>query len=115
MTKKTLTAAMLALLGATSLYAEKIVESPNGRLAVDLTVENGTPRYQVLLDGQTYIQPSALGLVTNIGEIATKGMEDYIAEVKSGAFPAPEHKYKFTGDKDEFAAFLAEYEKELDL
>ena len=39
----------------------------------------------------------------------------YIAEVKGGTFPAPEHKYKFTGDKDEFAAFLAEYEKELDL
>ena len=71
MTKKTLTAAMFALLGVTSLYAEKIVESPNGRLAVDLTVENGTPRYQVLLDGQTYIQPSALGLVTNIGDYST--------------------------------------------
>ena len=42
-------------------------------------------------------------------------MKDYIDEVKSGAFPAAEHKYKFTGDKDEFAAFLAEYEKNLEL
>jgi 3-methyl-2-oxobutanoate hydroxymethyltransferase len=77
-------------------------------------------------DGQVLLAADALGVYKNftpkfakkycnIGEIATKGMEDYIAEVKSGAFPAPEHKYKFTGDKDEFAAFLAEYEKDLDL
>ena len=77
-------------------------------------------------DGQVLLAADALGVYKNftpkfakkycnIGEIATKGMQDYIAEVKSGAFPAPEHKYKFTGDKDEFAAFLAEYEKELDL
>ena len=77
-------------------------------------------------DGQVLLAADALGVYKNftpkfakkycnIGEIATKGMEDYIAEVKSGAFPAPEHNYKFTGDKDEFAAFLAEYEKELDL
>ena len=77
-------------------------------------------------DGQVLLAADALGVYKNftpkfakkycsIGEIATKGMQDYIAEVKSGAFPAPEHKYKFTGDKDEFAAFLAEYEKDLDL
>ena len=77
-------------------------------------------------DGQVLLAADALGVYKNftpkfakkycnIGEIATRGMADYIAEVKSGAFPAPEHKYKFTGDKDEFAAFLAEYEKELDL
>ena len=77
-------------------------------------------------DGQVLLAADALGVYKNftpkfakkycnIGEIATKGMEDYIAEVKSGAFPAPEHKYKFTGDKDEFAAFLADYEKTLEL
>ena len=51
----------------------------------------------------------------NIGEIATQGMADYVADVKSGAFPAAQHKYKFTGDTNEFNAFLAEYEKTLDL
>ena len=77
-------------------------------------------------DGQVLLAADALGVYKNftpkfakkycnLGEIATQGMADYIAEVKSGAFPAPEHKYKFTGDKDEFASFLAEYEKELDL
>ena len=51
----------------------------------------------------------------SLGEIATQGMKDYIAEVKSGTFPAPKHKYRFTGNRDEFAAFLAKYEKALDL
>ena len=51
----------------------------------------------------------------DIGEIATQGMRDYIREVKERQFPAPEHKYKFTGDKEEFNAFLAGYEKDLDL
>ena len=77
-------------------------------------------------DGQVLLAADALGAYKsftpkfarkycNIGEIATQGMKDYIQEVKSGAFPAPEHKYKFTGDKDEFDAFLTEYEKTLDL
>ena len=42
-------------------------------------------------------------------------MKDYIEEVKGGRFPAPEHKYKFGGDIDEFRAFLEETEKNLDL
>ena len=77
-------------------------------------------------DGQVILAADALGVYKNftpkfakkycnIGDIATQGMRDYIAEVKAGAFPAPEHKYKFTGDKEEFEAFLAKYEKTLDL
>ena len=77
-------------------------------------------------DGQVLLAADALGMYKNftpkfakkycdIGEIATKGMQDYIREVKDGQFPAPEHKYKFTGDKEEFNTFLAEYESALDL
>jgi 3-methyl-2-oxobutanoate hydroxymethyltransferase len=77
-------------------------------------------------DGQVLLAADALGMYKNftpkfakkycdIASLATQGMRDYIAEVKGGTFPAPEHKYKFTGDKDEFAAFLAEYEEKLDL
>ena len=62
---------MSALLMATlAVSAEKVVESPNGRLTVDLTMEDGVPYYQVVLDGQTFIQPSALGLITNIGDFS---------------------------------------------
>lgn len=77
-------------------------------------------------DGQVILAADALGVYKNftpkfakkycsIGDIATQGMKDYIAEVKSGAFPAPEHKYKFTGDREEFAAFTSELEKTLDI
>ena len=77
-------------------------------------------------DGQVLLAADALGVYKNftpkfakkycnIGDIATQGMRDYIDEVKSGAFPAPEHKYKFTGDREEFAAFLADYEQTLNL
>ena len=77
-------------------------------------------------DGQVILAADALGVYKNftpkfakkycdIGEIATQGMRDYIREVKERQFPAPEHKYKFTGDKEEFNAFLAGYEKDLDL
>lgn len=77
-------------------------------------------------DGQVILAADALGVYKNftpkfakkycnIGEVATQGMKDYIAEVKAGTFPAAENKYKFTGDKDEFAAFTAELEKNLDL
>ena len=77
-------------------------------------------------DGQVILAADALGVYKNftpkfakkycnLGEVATQGMKDFIDEVKGGTFPAPEHKYKFTGDKEEFAAFLEEYEKTLDL
>ena len=77
-------------------------------------------------DGQVILAADALGVYKsftpkfakkycNIGEIATQGMKDYIQEVKTGTFPAPEHKYKFTGDKDEFEAFLAEYRETIEL
>ena len=77
-------------------------------------------------DGQVILAADALGVYKNftpkfakkycnIGDIATQGMRDYIADVKAGTFPAPEHKYKFTGDKAEFEAFLEKFERTLDL
>ena len=71
MTKKTIILFVAALMGVATANAEKIVESPNGRLTVDLAVENGAPRYQVALDGQTFVESSALGLVTNIGDFSS--------------------------------------------
>ena len=35
-------------------------------------------------------------------------MKDYVAEVKAGTFPAPEHKYKISGDIAEFEALFDE-------
>ena len=44
----------------------------------------------------------------DIGAIATQGMADYIREVKEGSFPAPEHKYKISGDPEEFQKLFDE-------
>lgn len=77
-------------------------------------------------DGQVLLAADALGVYKNftpkfakkycnIGEIATEGMKDYIDEVRNGKFPSDEHKYKFTGDREEFEKFLEEYEKNLDI
>ena len=37
-------------------------------------------------------------------------MMQYIKEVKESSFPAPEHKYKISGDKAEFEKLFAEME-----
>ena len=77
-------------------------------------------------DGQVLLAADALGMYTNftpkfaqkscdIAGLATQGMRDYIREVREGQFPAPEHKYRFTGDPGEFEAFLADYERTLEL
>lgn len=71
-------------------------------------------------DGQVLLAADALGVYKNftpkfakkycdIAEMATNGMKDYIRDVKTKAFPAPEHKYRFTGDKKELDAFTEEY------
>lgn len=60
-------------------------------------------------DGQVLLAADALGMYksftpkfakkyADIAGLATQGMSDYIREVKGGEFPAPEHKYKISGD-----------------
>lgn len=42
--------------------------SPDGRLKVNVTCEDGKPAYSINFDGKTIIEQSALGLATNIGD-----------------------------------------------
>jgi len=60
----------LAWFGILVAQADNVVSSPDGRIAVELTVSNGTPCYQVSYDGQVIVSPSALGLVTNAGDLS---------------------------------------------
>lgn len=47
------------------------VTSPDGRIAVDFTLDSaGMPQYQVTVDGKELISPSALGLVTEQWQLA---------------------------------------------
>ena len=69
----------MLLMGSMALQAETVVKSPDGRIAVDLTVNDGTPCYEVTIDGKTVIGQSPLGVVTNIGdmsrELTLKGVD----------------------------------------
>ena len=58
----------LSLLFLTTVQADEKIASPDGKVIVTLCLDNGQPAYQVAYDGQTIIAPSALGLVTNIGD-----------------------------------------------
>ena len=58
----------LSLLFLTTVQADEKIVSPDGKVIVTLCLDNGQPAYQVAYDGQTVIAPSALGLVTNIGD-----------------------------------------------
>ena len=70
-------------------------------------------------DGQVLLAADALGMYTSftpkfakkyadIAGLATQGMSDYIREVKGGEFPAPEHKYKISGDAADFEKLFDE-------
>ena len=55
------------------LAESKQVTSPDGRLAVKVSVENGIAMYAVNYDGEEMMCPSRLGLMTNIGDF-TQGL-----------------------------------------
>ena len=49
------------------------VASPDGNLSVTITTDNGRPQYSVTRQGLQVVGPSALGVVTNIGDY-TQGL-----------------------------------------
>ncbi len=81
MTKKILTTMMLAILGVLSVQANNQLKSPDGRLMVDFIFAGGRPYYQVFYNGSIYVEPSPLGVVTNIGDYTS---ELELKEVKTG-------------------------------
>ena len=72
----------LALLGLTAVQAEEKISSPDGKVVLTLSVDNGQPAYQVAYDGQTMIATSALGIVTNIGDYS-QGLTQKSVETKA--------------------------------
>ena len=72
----------LTLLYLTTVQADEKIASPDGRVILTLNLDNGQPAYQVAYDGQTVIAPSALGLVTNIGDYS-QGLTQKSVETKA--------------------------------
>jgi len=73
-------------------------------------------------DGQVLVIGDALGMFeafipkfakrfADIAGVATQGFVQYIKEVKEGTFPAPEHKYKISGNPAEFENLFEDIEK----
>ena len=59
----------------------------------------------------TGFTPKFVKKYANIAEVATNGIAQYVKEVKEGTFPGPEHKYKISGDPEEFEKLFDEYRK----
>ena len=72
----------LTLLYLTSVQADEKIVSPNGKVILTLSMDQGQPSYQVAYDGQTVIVPSVLGLVTNIGDYS-QGLVQKTVETKT--------------------------------
>ena len=61
----------LALCTSIALQAKDTVSSPNGKLTVSVFTEEGKAKYAIDYDGRQMLQPSLLGLMTNIGDFTT--------------------------------------------
>ena len=62
----------LTFMGMAVTLLADTVKSPDGRIAVELTMQNGRPHYQVAYDGQELVKPSALGVTTNMGDFSSR-------------------------------------------
>lgn len=58
-----------------NVQAQKaVITSPDGKLTVNLVVNNGTPTYSVSYKGKLFLEQSPIGLKTNVGDFST-GLE----------------------------------------
>lgn len=72
---KRLSLLFIALMMACGIYAaEHTVKSPDGKLVVELSLVDGRPMYTVSYSGVQMLEPSPLGLVTNVGDFS-RGMK----------------------------------------
>ncbi|MBQ2924280.1 MAG: 3-methyl-2-oxobutanoate hydroxymethyltransferase, partial [Anaerotignum sp.] len=74
-------------------------------------------------DGQVLLAADALGMFkkftpkftkkyADIAEVATAGLTNFVQDVKDRSFPAAEHKYKISGDPEEFRKLFDKMEAE---
>ena len=77
------------------------VSSPNGKLKVDITCQNGQAAYTVSYDGKTMMTPSALGLKADIGDFS-KGLS-----LKDSKQSSVDKTYTMTRTKASSSHFVA--------
>ncbi len=115
---KTLSTMML-LAACTAMQAQEVT-SPDGRLKVNVGCENGSAFYSVVLDKDTLIRQSPIGLKTSIGDY-TKGLrynrvgdvskvsEQYTmpnAKKANISYEANERQYEFSARDGKASSFV---------
>lgn len=73
----------LVMMMSSASALEKQVASPNGKLVVTVNDNGGKPTYQVSLDGKVFLENSALGLNTNIGDFTQDMTMSEASDVKA--------------------------------
>lgn len=66
-----LSLALLIVAGFPAAAQRLTVESPDGRLAVAVDNDGGRATYSITYDGKTMMEPSALGLLADIGDFSS--------------------------------------------
>src|SRR6187402_3553500 len=60
-----------SLLSFFGLTAQSVVQSPDGKLKVFVSLNNGQPNYSVTYNEKTFLEKSPLGLKTNVGDFTS--------------------------------------------
>ena len=71
--KKLLTLTLLCMALTATAQNQVTIDSPNGKTTVTVNNEGGSPTYQVSREGRVLLNPSPLGLKTNIADL-TQGL-----------------------------------------
>ena len=71
----------LSLMTSFATFADNQVASPDGKIVVTISTDEGRPHYQIAYQDQEVVKSSALGLVTNIGDY-TQGLVEKNFETK---------------------------------
>lgn len=61
-----------SLLSFFGLKAQSIAQSPDGKLKVLVSLNNGQPNYSVTYNEKTFLEKSPLGVKTNVGDFTTR-------------------------------------------
>lgn len=83
MIKRIMICGALVMMMSSASALEKQVASPNGKLVVTVNDNGGKPTYQVSLDGKVFLENSALGLNTNIGDFTQDMTMSEASDVKA--------------------------------
>lgn len=109
--------------GAKTLLLEGVPEEVCGYIHKMLPIPVYGIGAGIECDGQVILAADSLGMYQNftpkfakkyvdIAALATQGIGEYVKEVKEMAFPAPEHKYKISGDPQEFEKLFEQMKDE---